>query len=179
MRADKRVAFRMSDDERESQRLQALQGLFCSGWNSEIGELYKQVSPLIDRVVRRAGANLFEVLHAEVKIATRCELQPVTQLGLQLVAPVAHDVEIKAKFAIGVRRRYDVRNAVLDGHFSHFQRFLERFRAVVECRQDMAVDVHHGVSSEIQDIRVSPTSQRHVANVTTVRGPIRDKAAYP
>src|SRR5579863_2328986 len=142
LRANQRVAFRMSDDERKPEKLQAVQSLLDRRRNGEIGEFDEQVLLLVNRVVCGTGTNLLKVLHTEVKIAPCCQVQAVPHPGLQLVAPLAHKIEIKAVFAIRVGRSYNVRDTVRYSHFRHFQSLIERLRAVIEPRKNMTVNVN-------------------------------------
>jgi hypothetical protein len=45
---------------------------------------------------------------------------------------------------VGVRRGYDVIDAILAGEPTHFQRDFPRLRTIVDLRKNVAVDIDHG-----------------------------------
>ena len=102
----------------------------CNAWSSEfrdgkIGKLDEQIILLVYGVFRGIPVRILKIIEIQMEVAARHELKAVAELRFHLLEPLPDEVGHKRMSAGRVRGRYDVRNAVDDGRFSHFERDID------------------------------------------------------
>ena len=81
---------------------------------------------------KRVEPNVLEIFEAEMEIAPSREGEPAFKAGLNFIPAHFHQFGNELVIRAGVWRSNYVGNAVLDGHFGHRERHVERLSAVIK-----------------------------------------------
>src|SRR5712692_877147 len=142
-RAQNGVALRVRDHGLHAGKLNLVQCLIHRRRDRKLIELHKQEIALIDAILPGILAQRYEILRIEMKIAAGGDLQPVADLGLQLISKLAHLRKIEKVFVAGMRRRDDVRDPIGNRRLCHGYRHFHGGRTIIETRQNVTVQINH------------------------------------
>src|SRR5216684_2228950 len=122
-----------------------MESVLHGGRNRVFVEFDEQIVMLVYAESARIFAQRLQILGIEVKITPGSECQTVADFGLQLVSQLADPRIVEMIVVVRMRRRYNMSDPVRDGRLGHCQGFFEGGRPVIESRQDVAVQINHGV----------------------------------
>src|SRR5689334_5219142 len=106
----------MRDDRYQLPADQVKENLIHAGRDATVGELYQEVLQAIDGVAAWVGANVLEILVAQMKVAAQQQYRRGTDDLLQRIALIAIHLRIEMIAVVRVRRRDHVGDAVLTRH---------------------------------------------------------------
>ena len=136
-----RVALRMSDDGSEADGLETLEDFLRGTRDEKFGEFDQNVTLVINGVFCRMGQGIVDVFHGQVEIAPAMDARAGTGGRLQFGDLTLDQIRVESKLQVGVRRGDNIGGARLGRQAQHRYRNLESLGAIVETRQDVAMDI--------------------------------------
>src|SRR5256885_14415235 len=115
-----------------------MEHLVHCGWDGELVELNEQIIFLIETELRGGGFQRSHIFGIEMKVASRGDLEAVTDAGLQVIPGGANAREIKTVFIAGMGSGHHVRNAVGNGGFSPGRGIFYGFLATLDSPEKVA-----------------------------------------
>src|ERR1700732_3268763 len=88
---------------------------------------------------------VLNVFKRQVKVAAYAKTKLVADLIVEFGDCLPHALAAIPVGIVCMRSRDDVRDAILDCQATHRERNVPRLRAVIDARQNMGVDVNHGI----------------------------------
>jgi hypothetical protein len=85
---------------------------------------------------------VLNIIEREVKIAPGMDANRTIYRLPKLFNLSGDNLRLEFEFMIGVRTGYDIGSSVFHGHPKHFDRLFQRFGAIIQTRQDVAVDIY-------------------------------------
>ena len=122
----------MRDDWPKPRKLQLVEGLVHRRRNGKVRELHEQIAFLIECETRRVAPNLLEIFKAEMEIAASCESEAAFEARLNFIPAHFYQFGNELVIRTGVWSSNYMGNTVLDGHFGHGERHIDRLCAVIE-----------------------------------------------
>jgi hypothetical protein len=133
----------MGDDRAKSHELQIVQRVVHRWGNRVLAELHQKIVFLVDAEARRIHAQGFDIFEVDVEVAPGGQLQALAEEPLKLLVQLPHPRVVKGVLTAGVRGAHDVGDALVDRGLGHRQGCLHVLGAVIQARQNMAMNIHH------------------------------------
>ena len=137
------VSFRVGNDRDHRRRVKPVKGIVDLGRDCKFTGLNQQAGCAGNGVAPRTGYRVLNVFVGQVKVAPDPENKPVPNLAGELCNRFSNAIPMVGISVVCVRRHDDVGNSIFYRQAAHFQRHVPGFRAVIQARKNMGMNINH------------------------------------
>jgi hypothetical protein len=142
--AEDGIAFGVGDDDAESGLFEAVEHFAGIGEDDDIGEFDEEVAGGVEGIAAGVGEGIDEVIVHDVEVTATEESEVGGGGGAGEVEEAVGEIGVEVVAGVGVGGGDEVGGAGGGGDAEHFGGFGFVAGAVVEAREEMAVEVDHG-----------------------------------